>query len=67
MFELELIIALQGFPEGFTEPCFPIQQLGLNSHKNRQVKETEIDAWESKRYALLGNAVTVKVLIYSCF
>eukprot|EP00210_Caulerpa_lentillifera_P001820 g1750.t1 len=52
---------LQGFPEGFTEPCFPIQQPGLNSHKNRQIKETEIDAWESKRYALLGNAVTVKV------
>lgn len=51
----------KGFPVGFTAPCYPIQPPGLNSHKQRPVKDNEVDVWESKRFALLGNAVTVQV------
>jgi hypothetical protein len=29
---------VQGFPEGYTTPCWPIQQPGIGSHRNTKVK-----------------------------
>lgn len=29
---------LQGFPEGHTAPCWPIQQPGIGAHRNTRVK-----------------------------
>ena len=53
---------LQGFPEGHTSPCYPVNHVGVKQHRNQDMlKDSEAQAWERKRFALLGNAVTTKV------
>ncbi|GAB4814995.1 hypothetical protein N2152v2_002041 [Parachlorella kessleri] len=52
---------LRGFPEGYTAPCWPLQQPGIGSHRSVRVKDNETELAASKRWDLLGNAVTVPV------
>ncbi|KAK9917248.1 hypothetical protein WJX75_002338 [Coccomyxa subellipsoidea] len=52
---------LQGFEEGHTLPCFPIQGPGASLHGAPSFKDTDVDRRESHRWALLGNAVSVPV------
>ncbi|KAF5830012.1 S-adenosyl-L-methionine-dependent methyltransferase [Dunaliella salina] len=51
---------LQGFPEGWTEPCWPILGPSMNMHR-KPTREADSDARERARHALLGNAVSVPV------
>lgn len=51
---------LQGLPEGHTEPCYPIKGPGLKQHR-KQISDKDAQVRDSKRFELIGNAVTVQV------
>lgn len=61
MLRVEDAERLQGFPEGWTKPCFPVTAEGLSSHKRVPYKEMDLETHSSRRWQLLGNAVTVHV------
>jgi hypothetical protein len=52
---------LQGLPEGWTRSCFPITPEGISSHKRIPHKEGDLESHNSRRWQLLGNAVTVHI------
>ncbi|KAI7841433.1 hypothetical protein COHA_004828 [Chlorella ohadii] len=53
---------LRGLPEGHTRPCWPIQTPGVGAHRARPPRtEADAEAAASKRWDLLGNAVTTPV------
>jgi site-specific DNA-cytosine methylase len=52
---------LQGLPEGWTRKCFPVTGEGVSGHRRMHAKEADIDAHTSRRWQLIGNAVTVDV------
>ena len=52
---------LQGLPEGWTRSCFPIAPEGISSHKRIPHKEGDLESHNSRRWQLLGNAVTVHI------
>ena len=52
---------VQGFPEGYTEDCWPVRPPGMQGHACRPCSRAEAEERERLRFALLGNAVTVKV------
>lgn len=52
---------LQGFPEGWTRSCFPVTGEGVSAHKRLFAKELDLESHNSRRWQLLGNAVTVRV------
>lgn len=61
MLRVEDAERLQGLPEGYTSPCWPIQQPGLGGHRLPRAKDIDADKALAKRWDLLGNAVTVPV------
>lgn len=57
---------IQGFPEGYTEHCWPLEENLLRNatqrnHGNRKPAEKTKKEHDRRRHALLGNAVTVEV------
>lgn len=52
---------LQGFPEGWTRACYPVTGEGISAHKRVPSKEMDLETHSSRRWQLLGNAVTVRV------
>lgn len=52
---------VQGFPEGYTEDCWPVRLPGLQHHICRPCSRADAEERERLRLALLGNAVTVDV------
>jgi site-specific DNA-cytosine methylase len=78
MLRIEDAERLQGLPEGYTAPCWPIRKPGISAHRtiNTLTKNNNSDnpnlnnnggsasggeSSNSKRWDLLGNAVTVPV------
>lgn len=61
MLRIEDAERMQGLPEGWTRSCFPVSSEGIGSHKRNSWKENDIDTHTSRRWQLLGNAVTVQV------
>jgi len=61
MLRVEDAERLQGFPEGWTKPCFPVTVEGVSAHKRVPYKEMDLETHSSRRWQLLGNAVTVHV------
>jgi len=51
----------QGFPEGYTEACYPIASSSISGHRRASVRESDTEARERARFAVLGNAVSVEV------
>lgn len=51
----------QGFPEGYSEDCWPVRLPGLQQHACRPSSRADAEERERLRFALLGNAVTVDV------
>lgn len=51
----------QGFPEAYTEDCWPVRLPGLQGHACRPCSRADVEERERLRFALLGNAVTVDV------
>ncbi|PSC75340.1 methylase [Micractinium conductrix] len=60
MLRVEDAERLQGFEEGHTRACWPIQTPGVGAHRTAR-RDTDGEAAASKRWDLLGNAVTVPV------
>ncbi|KAI3428766.1 hypothetical protein D9Q98_007587 [Chlorella vulgaris] len=60
MLRVEDAERLQGLEEGYTRPCWPIQTPGIAAHRSVRHNE-QPEAAASKRWDLLGNAVTVPV------
>ena len=52
---------LQGFPRGYTLPCYPLVPPGLNAHRDPPPLLKDAKARDSLRWQLLGNAVSVPV------
>ena len=52
---------LQGLPEGWTRNVYPVSGDGLHGHRRQQAREFDLETHNSKRWQLLGNAVTVDV------
>ncbi|KAK9845815.1 hypothetical protein WJX81_003168 [Elliptochloris bilobata] len=51
---------LQGLPEGHTRPCWPVRVEGVKAHCGR-LQDSDVKELEAKRWALVGNAVSVPV------
>lgn len=54
-------IAFQGLPEGHTKPCWPLAGSNIGGHRLARAKDVDAEVAASKRWDLLGNAVTVPV------
>ncbi|KDD76604.1 hypothetical protein H632_c164p0, partial [Helicosporidium sp. ATCC 50920] len=53
---------LQGLPQGWTRPCWPIMAPGIGGHRAAaKGKEADAEQWAARSWELLGNAVTVPV------
>uniref|UniRef100_A0A1D2A1D0 DNA (cytosine-5-)-methyltransferase n=3 Tax=Auxenochlorella protothecoides TaxID=3075 RepID=A0A1D2A1D0_AUXPR len=52
---------LQGLPEGYTKPCWPLAGPGLGGHRLARPRDVDAETAAAKRWDLLGNAVTVPV------
>lgn len=53
---------LQGFPPGWTAPCYPLQNPYLSAASTRKTPENVYRSnAERDRWALIGNAVSVPV------
>lgn len=57
--------ALQGFPEGYTANCWPLEEDLLKNatqrnHGSRKSTDKTKKEHDRRRHALLGNAVTVQ-------
>eukprot|EP00887_Chlorella_sp_A99_P001977 scaffold18.g1977.t1 len=52
---------LQGLPEGYTKPAWPLQTPGVGAHRALSRRDADAEVAASKRWDLLGNAVTVPV------
>ena len=50
-----------GFPEGYTEDCWPLRAPGVQHHLQRPTCRNDADERGRLQLALLGNAVTVDV------
>lgn len=53
--------AFQGLPEGHTKPCWPLAGSNIGGHRLARAKDVDAEVAASKRWDLLGNAVTVPV------
>jgi site-specific DNA-cytosine methylase len=61
MLRVEDAERIQGLPEGWTKGVYPVTGEGVHGHRRQWGRETDVDAQSSKRWQLLGNAVTVDV------
>ncbi|KAK9835784.1 hypothetical protein WJX74_007899 [Apatococcus lobatus] len=52
---------VQGLPEGWTEPCFPVHPNTVGGAKPPLPRDTDAPRRDACRWALIGNAVTVPV------
>ena len=52
---------LQGLPEGWTKNVYPVTGEGVHGHRRQHGRENDLETHNSKRWQLLGNAVTVDV------
>ena len=52
---------IQGLPEGHTKPCWPLAGSNIGGHRLARAKDVDAEVAASKRWDLLGNAVTVPV------
>ena len=52
---------LQGFPQGYTLPCYPLVPPGIHSHRDPPPLLKDAPARDALRWHLLGNAVSVPV------
>jgi hypothetical protein len=51
----------QGLPEGHTAACWPLLGPGVTQHRGRELRDSDADLRDRRRYALIGNAVTTQV------
>lgn len=56
-----LFLFYQGLPEGHTKPCWPLAGSNIGGHRLARAKDVDAEVAASKRWDLLGNAVTVPV------
>ena len=62
MLRVEDAERIQGLPEGWTKGVYPVTGEGVHGHRSRQWgREIDVEAQNSRRWQLLGNAVTVDV------
>lgn len=61
MLRVEDAERLQGLAVGHTRPCWPIQTPGVGAHRTARLRDADAEAAASKRWDLIGNAVTVPV------
>ena len=52
---------LQGFPQGYTLPCYPLVPPGIHAHRDPPPLLKDAAARDALRWHLLGNAVSVPV------
>ena len=52
---------MQGLPEGWTRNVYPLTGEGVHGHRRQHGREGDLETHNSKRWQLLGNAVTVDV------
>jgi hypothetical protein len=58
---------VQGFPPKWTEPAWPLLGVGVGQHRDASSSAADVDKGFAARFRLIGNAVTVPVLLLSSY